>query len=198
MEGFMKKVLPTTLVIASCALAVGLAAGSLAIANYAPDAEIDPALVEEANSAINYGPELADLPTPVVGDDLFFAQNTGSACMNRDQVINVLLGDQAEFGGQTLEIAPGRDQAFADAWRDQTGEAKVKVSGVVGHMFKDVEGWTVDVVEFNGSGCAMSRTLLPAPTWTALIDHDPSSLVARRRTALSCSGRRQTDGTVNE
>lgn len=165
----MKKLLPTTLVIASCALGVGLA-GSLAIANYAPDAEIDSALVEEANSAIYYGPEMAGLPSPVVGDELFFAQNSGSACMDRDQVVNVFQGDQAEFGGQTLEIVPGRDQAFANEWRDQTGAAKVQVSAVVGHMFKDGDEWTVDVVEFDGSGCAMSRTLLPAPIWTALIE----------------------------
>jgi hypothetical protein len=170
MEGIMKTLLPTTLVFASCALGVGLAAGSLAIANYAPNAEIDPAVVEEANSAIYYGPELADLPSPVVGDDLFFAQNTGSACMDRDQVVRVFLADQAEFGGQTVEILPGRDQAFANEWRDQTGVTKVEVSAVVGHMFKDGDEWTVDVVEFDGSGCAMSRTLLPAPVWTSLVE----------------------------
>lgn len=166
----MKTLLPATLVIASCALGVGLAAGSLAIASYAPDAEIDPALVAETNSAIYYGPELAGLPSPVVGDDLFFAQNAGSACMSRDQVVTVFHGDQAEFGGQTLEILPGRDQAFADNWRNQTGVTKVEVSAVVGHMFKDGDEWTVDVVEFDRSGCAMSRTLLPAPVWTSLVE----------------------------
>lgn len=166
----MKKLLPTTIIIASCALVVGLAAGSLAIANYAPEAEIDAALVDEANSAIYYGPEMADLPSPVVGSDLFFAQNTGSACMGRDQVVNAFLADQAEFGGQTVEIIPGRDQAFADTWRDQTGITKVAVSAVVGHMFKDGGEWSVDVVEFDRDGCAMSRTLLPATTWTSLIE----------------------------
>lgn len=166
----MKKLLPTTLVIASCALGAGLAAGSLAIANYAPDAKIDPALVDEANSAIYYGPEIADLPTPVVGDDLFFSQNAGATCMDRDSVVNVFLADQAQFGGQTLEIVPGRDQAFADKWRDLTDIAKVTVSGVVGHMFKDGGDWTVDVVEFDATGCAMSRTLVPATMWTDMIE----------------------------
>lgn len=165
----MKKLLPTTLVIASCALAGGLAAGSLAIANYAPDAEIDAALVEEANSAIHYGPEIADLPAPVMGDELFFGL-TGSACMDRDAVISVFLSDQANFGGQTVEIVSGRDQAFADLWRAQTAQDKVEISGVVGHMFQDGDEWTVDVVEFGENGCAMSRTLLPVSTWTGLIE----------------------------
>ena len=166
----MKKHLPTMLVIASGTLGVGLAAGSLAIANYAPNEEIDAALVEETNSAIYYGAEIAGVPVPVVGDELFFAQNTGSACMNRDQVINVFLTDQAEFGGQTVEIISGRDQAFSDEWRDRTGGDKIEVSGVVGHVFQDSGDWTVDVVEFDQNGCAMSRTLLPNATWTDLIE----------------------------
>lgn len=166
----MKKLLPITLVISSSALGVGLAAGSLAIANYAPIEEIDIAMVEEANSAIYYGAEIAGVPAPVAGEDLFFAQNTGLACMNRDQVINVFLADQAQFGGQTVEIVSGRDQAFSDEWRNRTGGDKVKVSGVVGHMFQESGDWTVDVVEFDQNGCAMSRTLLPNATWTDLIE----------------------------
>ena len=85
-------------------------------------------------------------------------------------VVGVFLADQAAFGGQTVEIIPGRDQAFADAWRDRTGVARVEVSGVVGHMFEDTSGWTVDVVEFDENGCAMSRTLVPNATWTDLIE----------------------------
>lgn len=166
----MKKLLPATLVITSCALGVGLAAGSLAIANYAPNEEIDAALIEESNSAIYYGAEIAGVPSPVAGDDLFFAQNTGSACVDRDEVVSIFLTDQAQFGGKTVEIVPGRDQAFSDEWRDRTGGDKVKVSGVVGHMFLDTGGWTVDVVEFDQNGCAMSRTLLPNATWTDLIE----------------------------
>jgi len=166
----MKKFLPTTLVIASCTLGAGLAAGSLAIANYAPNEEIDVAMVEEANSAIRYGSEIAGVPAPVVGDELFFAQNVGSTCMNRDQVVDVFLADQAEFGGQTVEIISGRDQAFSDEWRDRTGGAKIEVSGVVGHVFQESGDWTVDVVEFDRNGCAMSRTLLPNATWTDMIE----------------------------
>ena len=166
----MKKLLPTTLVITSCALGLGLAAGSLAIANYTPNEEIDAALIEEANSAIYYGPEMADVPAPVVGDDLFFAQNSGSACMTRDAVVNVFLADQAEFGGQTVEIVAGRDQSFADAWRESVGIDKVEISGVVGHVFLDSGEWRVDVVELGKNGCAMSRTLLSNSTWTDLIE----------------------------
>lgn len=166
----MKKHLPTTLVLTSCALGIGMAAGSLAIAKYSPDETIDVAMVEEANSAIQYGPEMAGLPTPVVGDELFFAQNAGSSCMNRDAVVSAFFSDQQEFGGQTVEILPGRDQAFADHWRDQTGVNKVDVTGVVGHMFNDAGEWTIDVVEFDQRGCAMSRTLLPATVWTDLVE----------------------------
>lgn len=166
----MKKILPTTLLLTSCALGIGLAAGSLAIAKYSPDATIDAALVEEANSALHFGPEIANLPAPVVGEELFFAKNNGSACMNRAEVVSAFLADQAEFGGQTLEIIQGRDQAFADEWRDQTDVSKVKVSAIIGHVFNDAGSWTVDVVEFDEGGCAMSRTLLPNETWTALID----------------------------
>ena len=166
----MKKILPTTLIISSCALGMALAAGSLAIAKYSPDATIDVAMVEEANSAIHFGPELGNLPAPVVGEELFFAQNNGSACMDRDRVVSAFLADKAEFAGQTVEIIPGRDQAFSNEWRDQTGIAKVAVSGVVGHMFQDGGEWTIDVVEFDERGCAMSRTLLPNTIWTTLIE----------------------------
>lgn len=163
----MKKFLPTTLVVASCALGVGLAAGSLAIANYAPDAALD-----DDFAGFSHDTASADIPMPVVGDELFFAHNTGSACMDREQVIRVFQEDQADFGGQTVKIVEGRDQAFADAWRDQTGLVRVAVSGVVGHMFYDdaTSEWTVDVVEFDESGCAMSRTLLPGNAWTDVLE----------------------------
>lgn len=163
----MKKFLPTTLVVASCALGLGLAAGSLAIASYAPDAAID-----EESAGFPHDATIADIPMPVVGDELFFAQNTGTACMDRGQVIRVFQEDQADFGGQTVEIVEGRDQAFADAWRDQTGLSRVTVSGILGHMFYDeaTSEWTVDLVEFDESGCAMSRTLLPGHAWTDVLE----------------------------
>lgn len=163
----MKKFLPTTLVVASCAIGLGLAAGSLAIASYAPDAAID-----DDFAGISHDATIADIPMPVVGDELFFAQNTGTTCMDRDQVINVFHSDQADFGGQTVKIVEGRDQAFADAWRDKTGMDRVAVSGIVGHMFYDnaTSEWTVDVVEFDQSGCAMSRTLLPGHAWTDVLE----------------------------
>ena len=161
----MRKLLPA-ITVASCALGVGLAAGSLAIANYAPD----PA--ETGYGENEHIFEAADLPMPVMGDELFFAQNNGSVCMDRDAVVSILLADQAAFGGQTVEVISGRDQAFANTWRDQTGMARVAVSGVVGHMFRDGNHgeWTVDVVEFDTDGCAMSRTLVPATAWADLIE----------------------------
>jgi len=37
-------------------------------------------------------------------------------------------------------------------------------------MFNDAGEWTIDVVEFDQRGCAMSRTLLPATVWTDLVE----------------------------
>lgn len=53
----MKKLLPTTLVVASCALGLGLAAGSFAIANYAPAAT-------DASDAAGHMFEMTERPTP--------------------------------------------------------------------------------------------------------------------------------------
>ena len=156
----MKKIMPAAVVVASCALGIGLIAVSLATANFSPEAVDDD---------LSHDIAITDLPTPVVGNELFAG---GAACMNRDAVIGVLLADQNEFGGQTLAIVEGRDQAFANAWRDQTGVARIDVSGVVGHAYFDDNNqeWTVDVVEFAPNGCAMSRTLLPGTAWTDLIE----------------------------
>jgi len=164
----MKKFLPTTFVIASCTLGLGLAAGSLATASYAPEEafEIDVGV-------LNHATEDAHLPMPVIGDDLFFAQNSGASCMSFDQVVGIFATDQAEYGGRTVKVIDGKQQAFANSWRDQTGLERMDVSNVVGHMFLD-EGnkeWTVDVVEFDAAGCAVSRTLLTDSVWNDLLDN---------------------------
>jgi hypothetical protein len=158
----MRKFLPA-LVIASCALGLGLAAGSLvATANYSPAA-----IEEDAG----HGIDVADFPIPVMGNDLFVGQNPINSCMSRDRVIDQLLADQTDLGGRTVKVADDRYQAFADIWRDHTGMTQVEISGIVGHIFFDesVEEWTVDVVEFDSAGCAMSRTLMSGTLWTALL-----------------------------
>jgi hypothetical protein len=41
----------------------------------------------------------------------------------------------------------------------------------VAHLFGDQEDddWSADVVEFDGSGCAMSRTMVPGDIWTDIL-----------------------------
>lgn len=158
----MKKILPAAFVVASCALGLGLAAGSLATASYAPVTSHDD---------FTHGTEIDSLPQPVFGAELFFEEGMGTSCMNREQVVDIFLSDQTAFGGRTVTIVEERDQAFADYWRDQLGITKVAVSGVVGHMFmgNGDDNWTIDLVEFDSAGCAMSRTLLPVDLWTELV-----------------------------
>ena len=146
----MSRVTSTTVMVAASALAIGLIAVTLATASYSPRAIDD----------IGHGAEVIDVPTPVVGNELFVSDGPGSACIERDQVIGVLYADQTDIGGQTVAILDGRDQAFADTWRDWVGLERVEVSGVVGHTYLDrgKQEWMVDVVEFDASGCAMSRT----------------------------------------
>jgi len=157
----MRKFLPAV-VIASCTLGLGLAAGSLATASYSP-AAID----EDAGHSI----DVADFPIPVTGNDLFVGQDAINSCMSRDRVVDQLLADQTDLGGRTVKVSDNRFQAFADTWRDLSGMTKVELSGIVGHIFFDesVEEWTVDVVEFDAAGCAMSRTLMSGTLWTALL-----------------------------
>ena len=158
----MRKLLPTTLIVASCALGLGLAAASLATASYAPTT---------AHEEFSHSENIVALPTPVIGEHLFSVENNRTACMNRDLVIDIFFADQDDFGGRTVKIVDNQDQAFADYWRAQTGVAEVEISGIIGHVYLDNASaeWTVDLVEFDVAGCAMSRTLVPADVWNDLL-----------------------------
>lgn len=159
----MRKFLPTSFFIAACALGVGVAAGSLATASYAPKTSDDEIIHRDDNAVF---------PMPVIGEALFALESSQPGCMSRDRVIDAFLADQSEIGGQTVQIAEPQDQAFADHWRARAGTASVEVSAIVGHIFQDYGSseWTVDLVEFDADGCAMSRTLLSANLWNALIE----------------------------
>jgi hypothetical protein len=159
----MRKFSPTALLAASCAMAIGLAAaGSLATAAYTP------AAIDEENGEEF---EMAGLPMPASGSDLFIVEDGKAACITRDQATSMLLSDQAEIGGRTVQVKDDRIQSFANMWRDQTGLDRIAVSGVLGHIYFDESAadWTVDVVEFDAAGCAMSRTLLPGAMWSELL-----------------------------
>jgi hypothetical protein len=161
----MRKFSPIALFVISCALGIGLAAGSLATAAYTPPA------LDELDEDVGEELEMAGFPLPASGSDLFIVEDGKAACVDRDQVVSMLLADQAELGGRTVKVTDDRMQSFADTWRDRTGLSRIVVSGVVGHIFFDENDaeWTVDVTEFDAAGCAMSRTLLPAALWSDLL-----------------------------
>jgi hypothetical protein len=161
----MRKFSPIALFVISCALGIGLAAGSLATAAYTPPA------LDELDEDVGEEFEMAGFPLPASGSDLFIVEDGKAACVDRDQVVSMLLADQAELGGRTVKVTDDRMQSFADTWRDRTGLSHIVVSGVVGHIFFDENDaeWTVDVTEFDAAGCAMSRTLLPAALWSDLL-----------------------------
>jgi hypothetical protein len=158
----MRKLSPAALLVVCSALGLGLAAGSLATAAYTPTA---------IDEDVGEGFGVADFPMPASGTDLFIVEDGKATCVDRDQVVGMLLADQGELGGRTVKVADDRMQAFANGWRDRTGLTRIAVSGVVGHIYFDENAaeWTVDVVEFDAAGCAMSRTLLPGTLWSALL-----------------------------
>jgi hypothetical protein len=155
----MSKFLPT-IVLASCALGLGLGAGSLATASYAPDVDTLEA---------SYDIEPAEMLAPVMSNDLFAGQ--AGRCMDQADVIHQIAIDQMQIGGEAIKLSAGQQQSFADAWRAETGTQAMTISGVVGHVYFDqtVDDWMVDVTEFDPAGCAQSRTIISARQWNYLI-----------------------------
>lgn len=163
-----QSVTPKLLAIALCALALMLAAGSLAIANISP------------RSALGAVPNVDDFdhdgdhttfPEPVMGNALFVGGAATGGCVGRDAVAARFLADRDEIGGQTFEFVGDRGQRLADLWRDRTGTGRIAVSSTMTHLFFDrsAEEWTADQVEFDAAGCATSRTLLPSAAWSELV-----------------------------
>jgi len=114
------------------------------------------------------------LPVPVSGSiSQMFAIAFGDRefCLSRDAVVSRLSKQAESLGGQVVVLEDGLEQSFADQWRREAHVPTVRVSSVVAHLFGDsAEGdWSADVVEFDGSGCAMSRTIVPGDIWTGLL-----------------------------
>lgn len=114
------------------------------------------------------------LPVPVSGSIAqMFAVAFGDkqSCLSRDEVVAQLSKQAKSFGGQVVVLEDGLEQSFADQWRREAHVPTVRVSSIVAHLFGDrQEGdWSADVVEFDGSGCAMSRTMVPGDIWTDLL-----------------------------
>ena len=112
----------------------------------------------------------ATLPAPVSGVPLFVADASGQvpACVTDAEVIRRLNADRAQFGGETVTLEKGLDQAFADEWRGDIGSKPVTVSAIFAHVF-GADDTMVDVVEIDGRGCALSRTLLTGDDFELLL-----------------------------
>jgi len=65
----------------------------------------------------------------------------------------------------------GADQSFADAWRSLVGLRPVKVSLILAHGFTRPidDSDHVEIIEFGGNGCALSRTFIPGSLWDTII-----------------------------
>lgn len=114
------------------------------------------------------------VPLPVSGSVAqMFAVAFGDrdSCLSRDAVVAQLNGQARAYGGQVVVLEDGLEQSFADQWRRDAHVPTIKVSAVVAHLFGDrQEGdWAADVVEFDGQGCAMSRTMVPGEVWTDIL-----------------------------
>jgi hypothetical protein len=114
------------------------------------------------------------IPVPVSGTiSQMFAVAFGDSksCLTRDDVVAQLSGQAKSFGGQVVVLEDGLEQSFADQWRREAHVPTVRVSSVVAHLFGDREegDWQADVIEFDGQGCAMSRTVVPGDIWTDIL-----------------------------
>ncbi len=156
--------------IASVGISVlAVSAATVALANFTADPAIEdlsgPALVDEAEALLP--------PPPAAGVPLFVAAGGGDTptCTTGADVVGRLKADQARLGGETVMLADGLEQAFADAWRRQVNLGPVEVSSVLAHVFRGEggSGAMVDVVEIDAAGCAMSRTLLSGEEWMTLL-----------------------------
>jgi hypothetical protein len=162
----MTRHLRNALIVSVGVGALAVAAATVALASFAAD----PAL-EDLSGPV---PAEADqgMAAPVAGAALFAASpKTAGACVTADTVVTRLQADRSAIGGETVMLADGLEQAFADAWRRALDLRPVAVSTVIAHVFRteDVSGAMVDVVEVDTAGCAMTRTILSAEEWATLL-----------------------------
>jgi hypothetical protein len=120
------------------------------------------------------------VPPPVVGQHLFAdhaaasqgfeSRGTAHTCLSADLVLHILARDVETVGGNVVIMADGVHQHFSDTWRALAGTSRVEISLVIAHVIPDSGGDPiVDVVEINGQGCAISRTLLAGSDFLDLI-----------------------------
>jgi hypothetical protein len=148
-------------------LALVAVSAAVAFANIPDQADIDDGAAAPSVSHAYEGL----IPGPVSGVPLFVADASGPvpACVTETDVIRRLNADRDRFGGETVMLSNGLVQAFADEWRRETHLQKVAVSGVFAHVFGEEDAASVDVIELDAKGCALSRTMLSEDDWRFLL-----------------------------
>jgi hypothetical protein len=92
-------------------------------------------------------------------------------CVVPSSIAVKMQSGQVFLGGRIIALVDGADQSFADRWRLFTRQDSVDVSLIMAHGFASpITGRTVlDVVEFDESGCAFSRTLISGEAWDIIV-----------------------------
>ena len=103
---------------------------------------------------------------PVGGSHLF---GENMVCVQTEHALLQLDAERNQVGGETVILDKGLDQAFADTWRHHADQESVPVSAVLAHVVGSSGEGVVDVIEFDETGCAMTRTVLGLGDWGYLL-----------------------------
>jgi hypothetical protein len=128
-------------------------------------------LFSAASLAASPAPPLRH-PAPLSPDFLASA-GTKAECVAQQTVAERMLGEEDADGGKTLALTDGMDQDFADEWRVLINVPKVEVRVVLAHGLESPRqrsATIIEVVEFDASGCAISRTRLSGAEWDRIVD----------------------------
>ena len=150
----------------AAALAFTAGTAAVALARIPTGPALDEAMLDDGADF-----EEMAMAAPVDAGPLFVADASGAvpACMTDEDVIQQLQADRDQLGGETVMLAGGLEQAFADTWRRQTNADLVEVSTVLAHVLPEGDASFVDVVEIGVDGCALSRTVITGDDWRYLL-----------------------------
>jgi hypothetical protein len=114
-------------------------------------------------------------PAPRITKTLFhpIAEARDSACPRKEEVIQHYIFSESDLKSGNVKLLAGDlPQLFSDRWRLRLHIPTMPVSAVVAQPLDlsplgGVE--SMDVTEFDAKGCAFSRTLMSAETWTEIL-----------------------------
>ena len=92
-------------------------------------------------------------------------------CKTDRVAIDELRNSRDLLGGRIVGIVGGADQSFADTWRGLVGQRPVTVSLILAHGFTraiDSRRY-VEIIEFDGNGCAFTKTFIPDNLWDTIL-----------------------------